>query len=74
MVDPTLRHHCPLTWAPPLAPALDLLTDEAAEQACQHAELGEVRHAVDSDVQRLGRQEPQLGLVSILHTCHGAQG
>lgn len=58
MVNPTLRHHRPLTWAPLLAPALDLLTDEAAEQAGQRAELGEVRHVVDGDVQRLGRQQP----------------
>lgn len=37
-----------LTRAP--APALDLLADEAAEQAGQGAKLGEVPHAVDGDV------------------------
>lgn len=60
-----------LTWAPTRAPALDLLADEPAEQAGERAELGEVLHVVDSDVQRLGGQEPQLGFVGILHACRG---
>ena len=49
------HRHPPLTRGP--APALDLLADEAAEQAGQGAQLGEVLHIVDGDVQRPGRQE-----------------
>lgn len=37
-----------------LAPALDLLADEAAEHASQGAKPGGVPHAVDGDVQRGG--------------------
>ena len=57
------------TWALAWGLALDLLADEAAEQAGQRAELGEVLHVVNGNVQRLGRQQPQLGLVSVLHAC-----
>lgn len=64
-------HPCWLTWAAAQAPALHLLTDEAAEQAGQRAELAEVLHAVHGDVQRLGRQEPQLGIIGVLHACRG---
>lgn len=49
------HRHPPLTRGP--APALDLLADEAAEQAGQGAQLGKVLHIVDGDVQRPGRQE-----------------
>ena len=63
-----------LTWAPMRAPALDFLADEPAEQAGERAELGEVLHVVDGDVQGLGGQEPQLGFVSILHACRRVGG
>ena len=62
---------CSLTWAPAQAPALDLLADEAAEQAGQRAEAREVLHAVDGDVQRRGRQQPQLSVIGVLHACRG---
>lgn len=72
---PALESPPELTWARTGAPALHLLADEAAEQAGQGAELWEVLHTVDGDVQGLGRQEPQLGLVGVLHACpQGAEG
>lgn len=69
--DPALVPPCSLTGAAARAPALHLLADEAAEQAGQRAELGEVLHAVHGDVQGLGRQEPQLRIVGVLHACRG---